>query len=243
VPASASDARGAEGNLRTHEPSRAGGRGCRDGRPYPGHRILLRKCGCVRRGGGSLAWTVVAVLCACAPSPRAVAGPVRLLVGHDLLLPQSPLSVLGLSLLTAVRFNRTWNWMDPSVSAAVLGCWWRCDTAEHGRDLLSQPPCFTRFASTGTGWHATSTPGGCPSLTAPRRVDLTDVLSARNGVGGKPCPITETQRKDNVPPACCPQPSFRPRVRLPSQASHSPVSTTAAGSEMREIFGKVAATA
>jgi hypothetical protein len=34
------------------------------------------------------------------------------------------------------------------------------------------------------------------------------------------------------------QPSFRPRVRLPS---HPPVSTTAAGSEMREIFRKVAA--
>jgi hypothetical protein len=33
-------------------------------------------------------------------------------------------------------------------------------------------------------------------------------------------------------------PSFRPRVRLPS---HPPASTTAAGSEMREIFRKVAA--
>jgi hypothetical protein len=75
---------------------------------------------------------------------------------------------------------------------------------EHGTDLASErgadePPCFPQFASTGTGWHATSTPGGCPSLTAPRRVDLTASLRPRvtdvNGVGGKPCLITDATKR------------------------------------------------
>jgi hypothetical protein len=82
-------------------------------------------------------------------------------------------------------------WMDPSVSAAVLA-------VRYG-SARARPPCFPQFASTGTGWHATSTPGGCPSLTAPRRVDLTASLRPRvtdvNGVGGNPCLITDATKR------------------------------------------------